>query len=257
MLGIPSRIVTGYLGGEYNNASSSQNTNSENTQQGGHLSIYQYDAHAWSEIWLEDIGRQRVDPTAAVDPQRVESGWSTELLSQQSALSSDLFGLYKFRKTAWLNTIRLQFDALDYQWTRWVLGYSNEQQYDLLKRLFGGNIQWKATAIVVATLIAIMTIFTLFYRFDINAFKRKKLPLWLNLYQQALAQLAKKGTKKTTDMSPSDFAQVVAQQHPEIATQFREFSTTFEILMFKNLNSKQQVMYLTRLKQQFNRLKPN
>lgn len=253
--GIPSRIVTGYLGGEYNNASSSQNTNNENTQQGGHLSIYQYDAHAWSEIWIAGIGWQRVDPTAAVDPQRVENGWSTELLSQQSALSSDLFGLYKFRKIAWLNAIRLQFDALDYQWTRWVLGYSNEQQYNLLKRWFGGNIQWKATAIVVATLIAIMAIFTLFYRFDINAFKRKKLPLWLSLYQQALAQLAKKGTKKSTDMSPSDFALVVAQQHPEIAKQFKEFTTTFETLMFRDLNNKQQTVYLSRLKQQFNRLK--
>ena len=97
------------------------------------MSVYQYDAHAWSEIWLEGIGWQRVDPTAAVDPERVESGWSTELLSQQSSLSSDFLGLYQFRQMAWLNAIRLQFDALDYQWARWVLGYSSEQQYNLLK----------------------------------------------------------------------------------------------------------------------------
>ncbi len=263
--GVPARIVTGYLGGEYNGTSALQETITEanpieddkrdNTKQGGHLSIYQYDAHAWSEIWLEGIGWQRVDPTAAVDPQRVESGWSTELLSQQSSLNNDFLGLYQYRKMAWLNAIRLQFDALDYQWTRWVLAYSSAQQYDLLKRWFGGNIQWKAIAIVLATLILIMVLLTLLYRVNVNLFKRKKLTTWSCLYQRVLKKLAKKGTKKPTNMSPSGFAKLVAQQHPELANQFKEFTITFETLMYRDLNNKQQTVYLSRLKQQYIRLK--
>ena len=61
--GIPARLVTGYLGGEYN-------------KQSDHLSIYQYDAHAWAEIWVENKGWLQVDPTSAVNPERIESGLS-------------------------------------------------------------------------------------------------------------------------------------------------------------------------------------
>ena len=64
--GTPARLVTGYLGGEYN-------------KQSGHLSFYQYDAHAWSEIWVNDKDWVRVDPTAAVHPERVESGLSNTM----------------------------------------------------------------------------------------------------------------------------------------------------------------------------------
>src|SRR5690606_12150317 len=54
--GIAARVVTGYQGGEFN-------------PYDGTLTVRQYDAHAWSEVWLPDRGWFRVDPTAAVAPQ--------------------------------------------------------------------------------------------------------------------------------------------------------------------------------------------
>src|SRR3546814_5401401 len=58
--GIPARIVTGYQGGERNAV-------------GGYYVVSQSDAHAWSEVWYD--GRwHRVDPTAAVAPDRIERG---------------------------------------------------------------------------------------------------------------------------------------------------------------------------------------
>lgn len=246
---IPARVVTGYLGGEYNNASRSQSL--IEAKQSGHLSVYQYDAHAWAEIWLEGVGWQRVDPTAAVDPQRVDSGWSTALLTQQSSLNNDLLGLYQLKQIAWLNTLRLQFDALDYQWTRWVLGYSSKQQYDLLKRWFGNGMHWKAAAIIVSMLIIIIVLFTLVYRFDFTLFKRKKISPWLTLYQKALKKLAKKGLTKPVDMTPSAFAQLVAQQYPEIAKEFIEFTATFECLVFHKLNSFDRDKHLFHLEKQY------
>ena len=59
--GVPARVVTGYQGGEFNPL-------------GGYLLVRQSDAHAWSEIWLDDRGWVRVDPTAAVAPERIERG---------------------------------------------------------------------------------------------------------------------------------------------------------------------------------------
>ncbi len=43
MAGIPSRIVTGYQGGWYNEV-------------GNYLLVRQSDAHAWSEVWFPDLG---------------------------------------------------------------------------------------------------------------------------------------------------------------------------------------------------------
>ncbi|HBA65171.1 MAG TPA: DUF3488 domain-containing protein, partial [Methylococcaceae bacterium] len=49
---IPARVVTGYHGGVLNPV-------------GNFLEIRQADAHAWTEVWLENRGWVRVDPTAA------------------------------------------------------------------------------------------------------------------------------------------------------------------------------------------------
>ena len=65
-LGFPSRLVVGYQGGEWNSA-------------GGYLVVRQADAHAWTEVWLEDRGWTRVDPTAAVAPERIELGMGAKL----------------------------------------------------------------------------------------------------------------------------------------------------------------------------------
>ncbi|MGR8953428.1 MAG: transglutaminase family protein, partial [Gammaproteobacteria bacterium] len=56
---IPARIVTGYQGGEMNDL-------------GHFIEVRQADAHAWAEVWLENRGWVRYDPTAAVAPERIE-----------------------------------------------------------------------------------------------------------------------------------------------------------------------------------------
>ncbi len=56
--GIPSRVVTGYAGGRRNAF-------------GDYWIVRNEDAHAWAEVWLEGRGWVRVDPTAAVAPERI------------------------------------------------------------------------------------------------------------------------------------------------------------------------------------------
>jgi transglutaminase-like putative cysteine protease len=248
--GIPARVVTGYLGGEYNNVNAEE-TRQQNEQQGGHLSIYQYDAHAWSEIWLAGMGWKKIDPTAAVDPQRVESGWSNALLTQQSSLNNDFIGLYQFKSIAWLNTIRLQLDALDYQWTRWVLGYSSKQQYDLLKRWFGKHISWKAAVMVAMVFICAMVLITLLYRIDFKFFNRKNETAWLVLYQKALKIIEAKGLTKPINMTVLDFSTLVKTQLPQISTEFSDFTVTFEQLNYRKLSDSARELKLQCLKKQY------
>ena len=57
---IPSRVVSGYLGGDLNDI-------------GDFYSFKQKDAHAWSEVWIDDLGWVRVDPTKAIPPENVRN----------------------------------------------------------------------------------------------------------------------------------------------------------------------------------------
>ena len=248
--GIPARIVTGYLGGEFNSTGSAK----ENINN-GHLSIYQYDAHAWAEIWLKGIGWQRVDPTAAVDPQRVNSGWSDELINQQSFLSNDLLGLYEFKNIAWINQLRLQFDALDYQWTRWVLGYSSQQQLNFLKLLFGSNIQWKSTVIIGLSLIFLMVFFILIFRIKISLIKNDKLVTHEKIFQKSLKLFSKAKITKPLNCTPSEFATIIENKKPELSREFNKFIKLYEALKYQNLTTTDRINKITLLTKHYATLK--
>lgn len=245
--GVPARLVTGYLGGEYNNVSST------GKEQGGHLNIYQYDAHAWAEIWVEGVGWHRVDPTAAVDPERVNQGWSAALLAQQSALSGDLISLYQFKQFAWLNTLRLKLDALDYQWTRWVVGYSSEKQFDLLKRIFGYYQSWHAAALISLALMLTMLLLFFYYRFTVVNNKKARSPAD-KLYYKSLLTLEKQGIKKTPSQSEQQFNDLVAQQIGSAAAVFAQITQYYLLLRYQLNTTEQQQFLLAQLAIQVKKL---
>ncbi|GGD39513.1 transglutaminaseTgpA domain-containing protein [Pseudoxanthomonas indica] len=56
--GVPARVVVGYAGGVRNPF-------------GDYWVVRNQDAHAWTEVWLAGRGWVRVDPTAAVAPERI------------------------------------------------------------------------------------------------------------------------------------------------------------------------------------------
>jgi len=236
--GLPARLVAGYLGGEYN-------------KQSDHLSIYQYDAHAWAEIWVENKGWLRVDPTAAVNPERIESGLSHSL-QQDSLYNDDLLNLHRYKHLAWVNTLRLQLDSLDYQWARLVLGYSSKMQYDLLTQWFGDFKSWKIAIIIGGSLALMMVIMWLVnLRKTIN----KPVALWLAHYQQILAILKIKGLEKPQSMPASQFSKVVSQRFPTISISFVAYSQCFEALMYQSLTDAQQNQTLSKMYQQQKHLK--
>ena len=118
--GIPARVVAGYMGGEFNEA--------EN-----YLVVHQYDAHAWTEIWLQGRGWVRVDPTAAVAPERVRQSLGQSSADQVQGLLS----LGRYRHIKILNQLRLEWDALNYRWHQAVIGFDAQSQSRFLSRWFG------------------------------------------------------------------------------------------------------------------------
>ncbi|MEF9406292.1 transglutaminase [Ralstonia solanacearum K60] len=106
--GVPARVVVGYQGGEVNAVS-------------GDVIVRQSDAHAWAEVWLQGRGWVRVDPTAAVAPQRVARGLA-------GAVPASEFRSRRVEEPAWLRSVRWGLDGLISGWNRWVLGYDRARQ---------------------------------------------------------------------------------------------------------------------------------
>lgn len=111
--GIPSRVVAGYQGGEYN-------------PKGNYFNVYDSSAHAWVEYWLaqaDDSGKghwYRFDPTATIAPNRILQGLGgSEVINNN--LNVEPMEIVK--SVAWLNTLRQQLQSLDYYWTIWVLDF--------------------------------------------------------------------------------------------------------------------------------------
>jgi protein-glutamine gamma-glutamyltransferase len=120
--GIPARIVTGYQGGEVN-------------EMGNYLIVRQSDAHAWTEVWLDDQGWVRIDPTAAVSPDRIEGG-----LDQ--ALKDELAAFRFSQRSALLSKMLFSWDSLQHRWNDWVINYNDKKQSRFLRSLGLGILGW-------------------------------------------------------------------------------------------------------------------
>ncbi|HEX5787893.1 MAG TPA: DUF3488 and transglutaminase-like domain-containing protein [Woeseiaceae bacterium] len=137
--GIPARVVLGYQGGELN-------------PMGEYLIVRQSDAHAWTEVWLEGRGWVRVDPTAAVAPERIELGFTDSLFDGAGAL----WGLDA--PSLLLHRVRLSFDVLNAKWNEWVLAYGPEQQADAMRWLGMERPQWRNMLLVLIGLVIGLTL---------------------------------------------------------------------------------------------------
>lgn len=132
--GLPARVVTGYQGGDWN-------------PRRGYLVVRQSHAHAWSEVWLEGSGWTRVDPTAAVAPERI-------LESLQSALpEEDPAPGRLVRSIGALWELSLALDGLRAAWNDWIVRYSADTQTTLLEDLGIEEPDWRQLG--VALLIAL------------------------------------------------------------------------------------------------------
>jgi transglutaminase-like putative cysteine protease len=106
--GIPARVVTGYQGGYFNKL-------------GNYWVVRQSDAHAWSEVWLEGRGWVRVDPTAAVSPQRVQIGSGAAAGASAPWYQAD-----------WLMELRNRMDLVNRFWNDAIVQFNALRQQSLL-----------------------------------------------------------------------------------------------------------------------------
>ncbi|MBI4998255.1 MAG: DUF3488 domain-containing transglutaminase family protein [Rhodocyclales bacterium] len=207
--GIPARVVTGYQGGEVNPVD-------------GWLVVRQYDAHAWTEVWLAGRGWVRVDPTAISAPTRIDFNLAA------AVPAGDPLPLLMRVDLAWLRDIRFRWEAVANTWNQWVLGYNPERQRDLLRRLGMPQPDWQSMTAALATLSGLallaLTAWTLRQR-------RRRDPA-LALWEKLSRRLARRGLARRPAEGPRDYAQRVAAALPQAGDDMRAIADLYASLRY-------------------------
>lgn len=206
--GIPARVVVGYQGGEYNPL--------EN-----YYAVRQREAHAWAEVWLPERGWVRVDPTAAVAPERIEQGVDFSLDEEDVQLLDNSF----VSDISLLNTLRLRWEGFNYLWSRWVLGYNAETQGSLFERWLGGVDIWRIALFVLVSGALILGATMLFLLWGQR--RRYRYPAD-RYYQRYCNKLARLGFSRQSGEAPRDFAQRVIRLRPDLSKPINSITELYE-----------------------------
>ncbi|MES1982702.1 MAG: DUF3488 and transglutaminase-like domain-containing protein [Pseudomonadota bacterium] len=209
--GIPSRVVTGYQGGEYNSL-------------GNYYIVRQSDAHAWAEVWLSGRGWVRVDPTAAIAPARVQSGMAA------AVTDSTALPFLARTQSPWLLKLRYNLDVWTNQWNQWVLGYNPERQFALLTRLGMEDIGWQKMAFSLIGGMALLV--GVFAWFMLRRLIMRDTDPTQLIYLKFCRSLAKAGIVRAIHEGPHDFSRRAALLKPQRAAAIADITASYVELRY-------------------------
>ncbi len=212
--GIPARVVTGYQGGEYNPV-------------GDYWLISQSDAHAWAEIWLPDTGWERVDPTLAVAPERIEHALDLGTLPSGAPVRFQT-GEDSLFSRGW-RRLRYSLDAVNNSWDQWVLSYGPELQREVLIALGFSQPSWQNMILMLALLVSTLLL-------GIAGWLLIKKPMpsdpVLRAYRRFCARVARLGIRRQPTEGPRDFSRRIVTTYPELERQVNRIAEVFIALRY-------------------------
>ena len=228
--GIPARVVAGYQGGEWNPT-------------GNHLIVKQSDAHAWTEVWIEDLGWQRFDPTAAVSPERIEYAIDPDNIREGEPvvfqIQADSFIGSMFRQAVWLA------DSLDLNWHRWVVGFSQDRQNYFLSSagldFLKGYKNLGITSVVLSFLFVSILIFFLKNK---PVEKRDTAKIY---WDKFCHKLARKGLKYRQTEGPLTIKKHAEKLLPEQAASIQLIAELYINLRYTKHANKQKLKHFKKL----------
>lgn len=229
--GIPARVVTGYQGGEFNPL-------------GGYLIVRQSDAHAWSEVWLDGKGWVRVDPTAAVAPERIERGLDAAMPGHEPVPGRVL------RNHRVLSNIRLAWDALNTFWNDQVIEFGETQQRWLAERIGIENLGVRQLGLAIAlTLALFFAALAMYLAWRFRPLERDPVQA---VYAGLCRKLARANLPKRPHEGPNDYLSRVAAARPQLARELQEIRSIYTALRYEPAPM---LARLSRLKFLVNRLR--
>ena len=207
----------------------------------GYMTVRQSDAHAWAEVWRTGRGWVRIDPTAAVAPDRVRLGLGGTLPRPAP------FGLAALRDQpdSWLAQLHFYItahaSAANNAWNQWVLDYNPERQRNFLTALSSVAADWRMLAGVPALL-------ALAWLWRALRARRRRDPVQ-TAWQRFGVVLARHGIRRAPDEGPQRLAcRVAALPLPEEKkAAMAEFLALYAALRYRALDDDEHTRSVRRL----------
>ena len=140
---IPSRIVSGYLGGDLNDI-------------GNFYVFRQKDTHAWAEVWFENEGWVRVDPTSFIPAENVRNTLNDLFNSNKTSENFISLKMFKY--------IGYYINYADFVWTQHLLSYDNSQRQSFIEDLI--NFKFSKVFLWIFAPIALFIFVRLLFLFN-------------------------------------------------------------------------------------------
>ena len=193
--GIPSRLVGGYLGGEYNAF-------------GGYYLVKEDTAHVWVEVLTDDNRWVRVDPSL----------WA---INAKTALHE--------RGAAKLNALQQLIDNLNYQWTQGVLLFDFYRQLDFLRETSSTFRQLRSPDVEVRYLLWVGPVLICFAIGYVLKSRKKRSP-----ESRFVEELRKRLRRRYGDdaVSPASGLEELGERFDNDAT--RQFAKIYQGAVFRD-----------------------
>jgi len=217
IVGIPTRNVNGFLGGEWN-------------EYDDYIAVRAGDAHSWVEVYFHGHGWVTFDPTPPGQRDQLGRGGG-----------------------GWTDKIRRWFDTLRFKWFKWVIEYDLYRQLQIFKKLsksfkrgtsslkmsFGSTRGWAKRNKFI--LFGIMS--SIFGLIVFLWWRRRKRQLGsgtssdgrkrgprnpiAQLYNSLVRKLGKYGIRRAVSLTPREHAAALHKAGAPGATQFRELTELY------------------------------
>ena len=230
--GIPARLVSGYQGGERADGDD-------------YLSVYQYEAHAWNEVWLDGRGWLRLDPTSWVSPERIALGLQGAFDDDEGFLSDEVFNLVKYKQIAAVNWLRNQLNNLDFYWSTWILNFNAKKQSRVLETLWGKRDALTYALYSAMVFSAFLAIIWWFSRHGPGFKPQSKLVKNFRKLQSAAKKL---GFEQPAHVPPVTWLGDLAQAYPDLAPTIDQLKGHYSACLYQQLDDSQMQIRLKAVK---------
>lgn len=184
---LPARMVVGYLGGQLNPYDNS-------------VIVKELDAHAWVEVFIQNRGWVKIDPTSLVAPTRLNMS-AEEFINSLNPfitiltfkINRDFFSFISFTNfSLWLDSLNSKFNTD-------ILTFDRDKQLAVLKALTPGNLS-------VGWIFSLsLSLFMLIFWFTFYLYGKKKTDPSYKRYLRFLKKMQSHGLTKAEHETISQF----------------------------------------------------